>query len=92
MSERKAGWYWVKHKDQDDWEPDYWLGSEWMCAELYSHDRIGPRIPDPDEPWQCVPVEPTEDMRKAATARVGPFISYACWDAMLDAAPKPGGE
>lgn len=78
MSERKAGFYWVKYCGE-------WAAMEWYSGRGLIHqwlfgpesledehlDEIGPRIPTPDEMegWQLVPVEPTQAMlREAATS------------------------
>lgn len=54
---RKPGWYWVSKGGV--WRCAYWDGGDWAFGEsLYDDaawDKIGPRIPTPDEPWQCVP-------------------------------------
>ena len=42
--------------------------------------------------WQLVPVEPTEEMVKAATHESVGFGTRAEYRAMLAAAPKPVGE
>lgn len=56
---------------------------------------VGPRIPTPDEPWQCVPVEITKEMQHRWMFPPGeqgwpnsatPSERYR---SMLDAAPKP---
>lgn len=64
MSERREGWYWVKM------HCGLWTVAQ-LCEGVYvsvdgewddENDMIiGPRIPDPDEPWQCVPTEITAE-------------------------------
>lgn len=49
---------------------------------------VGPRIPTPDEPWQCVPVEPTHNMLEASGYDIS-IEAVEAWQAMLAAAPKP---
>lgn len=78
MSERKAGWYWVKldgewHASQ--YRPGHIRGGDgveapWSFGILLSMEEaeieeIGPRISTPDEPWQTVPAEPTPEMMQA---------------------------
>lgn len=107
---RKAGWYWVINEDlakgwiaaewKDEWGDGdlFWCG----CGEGFDDDqcqKIGPRIPTPDEPWQTVPIEPTREMlREAATSdgatdevAIGYGMASAAydWNLMLAAAPKP---
>jgi hypothetical protein len=99
--ERKAGWYWVG-TDDNPWEVAHWDGGEWWVANSQAPwsdcyiKKIGTRIPTPDEPWQCVPVETTGEM-DAAGCEAG-SSAYAdaegirivdAWEAMLAAAPKP---
>lgn len=93
MSERREGWYWTQWDSEGEWECSEWRGDHWDDNEPSCEPVVvGDRIPTPGEMWQCVPKLPTEEMRRAATAKVGPFISHACWDAMLQAAPSPGQE
>ncbi|MEL7966329.1 hypothetical protein AAG587_08130 [Vreelandella neptunia] len=67
MSERKEGWYWVRpNKAADKWRPDYYKDGKWRVIwsvpeEDPIHFEIGPRIPTPDEPWQCVPSNGTTE-------------------------------
>lgn len=83
MSERREGWYWCS------------LGGEWAPLHSDDHsmmyvDEIGPRIPNPDEPWQCVPKEPDGAMQVAGLkVRVEEDGTAAVYRAMLSAAPKP---
>lgn len=70
MSERTDGWYWVKLQDFDGWIPWEWRSSSrspqgsWFNSE--TPIEVGPRIPTPDEPWQCVPSDgTTEEMDDA---------------------------
>lgn len=49
----------------------------------------GKMVPDG---WQLVPVEPTMDMVSAATHSAVGFGTRAAYQAMLDAAPRLGGE
>lgn len=88
MSERKEGWYWVQYAGQ-------WIVSEFDGLEFtLDHgpiERVGPRIPTPDEPWQCVPKEPTEGMVNAGFWAVGNEQRVDdLWADLLSAAPKPG--
>ena len=107
---RQAGWYWVKtdclgREPRVEWDCLYWCTEDegeaaWLCAAGVDFDddvlEIGPRIPSPDEPWQCVPVEATRDMRDAVYKKTGSVQimadAWAAWPDMLAAAPKPGGE
>tara|TARA_B100000929_G_C15452181_1_gene401531 strand:+ start:246 stop:668 length:423 start_codon:yes stop_codon:yes gene_type:complete len=72
MNERKAGWYWVRPDDENDpWETAHWSGKRWSFMRTRQQsERValaGPRIPTPDEPWQCVPSNgSTEQMDDAA--------------------------
>ncbi len=55
------------------WGCFFWNGVQWRGESGAYPDEmfnvVGPRIPAPDEPWQCVPVEPTDYMLfKAETA------------------------
>lgn len=98
MSEREAGWYWVKVQGRHEaamlMHCGKWLtmlagivGDSWF-------DEISDRIPTPDELWQCVPVEPTLDMLNAGYHFQfdDPHPTSDIYAAMLAAAPKPGGE
>ena len=97
---RQAGWYWVKEEGCPSWvvaEHPQEEEAEWVDnsgRELYWVAEVGPRIPTPDEPWQCVPVEPTREMlasyEKASVAPIGP-LSVRGYIHMVAAAPKPGG-
>ena len=86
---RKPGWYWVKFGKGNDWEckrlvsSGYWASHDGVMETEPS--EVGPRIPTPDEPWQCVPVEPTAAMMRALW-QAEPFDRY---EAMLAAAPTP---
>ncbi|MBY5942815.1 hypothetical protein KUW00_18215 [Halomonas sp. DP5N14-9] len=95
---RQAGWYWVKGMlGCDDWSPSYWDSrlARWDSL-IPDGDEIeaGPRIPTPDEPWQCVPVEPTREMLESTgdTSASAYHGMLGAWTVMLAAAPKPGGE
>lgn len=61
---RKPGWYWVRSGADEAWEVGEWNGGTWELTGTdhdwpeYMIKVVGPRIPTPDEPWQCVPVEP----------------------------------
>ncbi len=83
MSERKQGWYWVSIAS-GTWEVAEWAQGRWWTlwdepgdgiddalARDSDMDKIGPRIPSPDEPWQTVPTEPTQEMIDAAMYRAG---------------------
>ena len=70
---------------------DAYYGGDSTLVPL-AHERLRRNIqqsPPVPEGWTVVPVEPTEEMRKAATNAVGPYLSYTCWEAMLAAAPDP---
>lgn len=101
---RQAGWYWVKEDalaprwEAAEWCPEFngWsvtANEEWVRDENLV--AVGDRIPTPDEPWQCVPVEATRDMRDAVYKKTGSVQimadAWAAWPDMLAAAPKPGG-
>lgn len=95
---RKPGWYWVVF-DSPKWECAEWNGDEWHVtnSDLPLHEAdaecIGPRIPAPDEPWQCVPKEPTAEMKQACDQDTpGPLTAWKAWQVMLAAAPSPGQE
>ena len=57
MSERKAGWYWVKYLADSEWSPSYYNSDSsdrpWpeACSAIEGFEPavIGPRIPTPDE-------------------------------------------
>ena len=95
---RKPGWYWVKFGKGNDWEckrlvsNGYWASHDGVMETEPS--EIGPRIPTPDDPWQCVPVETTYEMGEASGC-IGYFGKSAydqaqdMWSAMLAAAPRP---
>jgi len=92
MTTRAEGWYWVKETDNWPWTPVRWDGLSWFSSDGYEVfcDIIGPRIPTPDEPWQCVPVEATADMLDVLT--LGHLVTAPRrWREALAAAPKPGG-
>ena len=94
-NERKPGWYWVRI-DGCEWETALWMDGGWRDVKKGSltdefWDEIGPRIPCPDEPWQCVPVEATDEML-GELHLVESFTVMAIrarYAAMLSAAPKP---
>jgi len=61
------------------------FGSAWLfvrhyCRSSKQHDML---IPDG---WRLVPIEPTEEMKKAAEGEYSLKLAYK---AMLRAAPKP---
>lgn len=90
MVNRKAGWYWVKLIEGGKWRCFKWNGSAW-CDKRSEYpedifDVIGPRIPTPDEPWQCVPVEATDEMVEAGYMKID---LKQKWVVMLATAPKP---
>lgn len=107
MSEiREAGWYWIKEVaisprwEAAEWCPDFngWavIGNEDFVSDE-NVVEVGYRIPTPGEPWQCVPVEATEDMLDEVCSAEGikPWVPETMADtyrAMVNAAPKPGGE
>lgn len=107
MINRKKGWYWVKWANigrYNSWCPSWWCVEEesWWAEECYqSHAdvvSIGPYIPTPDEPWKCVPLEPTEAMLKNAyfyndfedggTGSVEGF-NLGIYTMMLETSPNP---
>ena len=65
---RKPGWYWVKFGNGNDWEckrlvpSGYWASHDGVMETEPS--EVGPRIPTPDETWQCVPVEPPSELMR----------------------------
>lgn len=96
MSERKEGWYWVKASDDHHWECcQYEFGDGWWIDELGCSRPegwfpvVGPRIPTPDENWQCVPKEPTEEMMEACSLGVS-AETKGVYQVMVAAAPSPG--
>ena len=103
MSERREGWYWAKYAKGDEWQCAYYdpwsdafLFAEWGAISSHSVKQVGPRIPTPDEDWQCVPKEPTEEMTRLFNERLEmryhPNSPYRCkhtWGGMLSAAPNP---
>lgn len=98
MSERREGWYWVRHKQNRVWvveekKGDWFSSEDFHFSAIVDAFEIGPRIPKPDEPWQCVPVEVTYKMdEKAFVASGCPSDWYGfsdMWAAALAAAPKP---
>lgn len=89
MSERKPGWYWVHV--YGNWEPAYTDD-----GDVFDHidsrvDKVGPRIPTPDEPWQCVPIVPTREMMESTGDTSAEAYSgmLGAWMMMLSSAPKP---
>lgn len=90
MPQRPFGWYWVKNPDlSDDWitakwttdhhEPEpFWaaLGEGFEDAQCTS---IGQRIPSPDEPWQMMPAEPTEEMIEEAAKAIVSWDDGCVW-------------
>ncbi len=98
MRKLKMGWYWVKISDRftdaDEWEVAEWDGANWnvTCADhgwdMEAIDHVGPRIPTPDEPWQCVPSEATPDMLDIQTLGYHTPASKR-WRETLAVAPKP---
>ncbi len=91
MSERKEVWYWVKVGNAP-WTPSRLSkNGHPMIAERGMTYQIDQRIPSPDEPWQCVPVEPTTAMKQVADIDTpGPMTAWKCWQVMLKAAPSTG--
>ena len=87
---RQAGWYWVKEHSYENWVAWHWNGVDFAGVDEDCFAVIGPRIPSPDEPWQCVPVEATADMLDVLT--LGHLVTAPRrWREALAAAPKPGG-
>ncbi|MBY5943087.1 hypothetical protein KUW00_19615 [Halomonas sp. DP5N14-9] len=87
---RQAGWYWVKEHSYENWAAWHWNGVDFAGVDEDCFAVIGPRIPSPDEPWQCVPVEATADMLDVLT--LGHLVTAPRrWREALAAAPKPGG-
>ena len=102
MSERKAGWYWCVMDGA--LFPIYYSGATWWKGghKLWEEPRIvSGRIPTPEEPWQCVPAEPTIEMLAALgwDGDVNLAIGHGAitgelegaYAAMLAVAPKPEG-
>lgn len=93
---RQPGWYWVKTDDwpEADWETGEWDGHQWRVTNSETPwspeliETVGPRIPTPDEPWQCVPKLPALEMIEASGHENSYQVGFA-WQAMLAAAPKP---
>lgn len=91
MSERREGWYWIKLGDCK-WEAAHWSGDGWEIVGIdeplwdYKDLVISHRIPAPDEPWKCVPEEPTEEMVDEGLKEDALSTAYR---AMLSASPKP---
>lgn len=106
MSERKPGWYWVALPYHDGrnggFSPGPWVCMEWEEGEGWWFEEqgrsirddglhsIGPRIPSPDEPWVCVPVDIAPPMRRAGQHSLdhGCYIDGIYAD-IIAAAPKP---
>ncbi len=94
MAKRKEGWYWVK--DMDGWKCAEWRESTWFVGwskysvSDYPFDMVGARIPTPNEPWQSVPKNATQEMYKAAWVEMieGDALP-SVWPAMLAASPTP---
>ena len=96
MSELKTGWYWVRHgHEQSTWEAAEWNGARWRLVgsdDMFSELEVpvvGPRIPTPDEPWKCVPVQPTRKMRQAGDIAKNDCYIEGIYADMLYTAPKP---
>lgn len=103
MSERKEGFYWIMHDAFDGWQAGQWEDGAWMLAGINKSladeqmEVIGPRIPSPDEPWQCVPETPDWSMLSADGCSKHhdgqPCLHHdnrrRIWKAMLRAAPHP---
>lgn len=98
MSDRKEGWYWV-HKT-GAWVPAYFYCNTWVIGDVtypgdtFSITKVGPRIPAPDEMegWQLVPKRANDSMKLEGWKvkdNLGDSMHQA-WNAMLQAAPKPG--
>ncbi|WP_306168798.1 hypothetical protein [Halomonas sp. MMSF_3323] len=89
---RQAGWYWVKEHSYENWVAWHWNGVDFAGVDEDCFAEIGPRIPTPDEPWQCVPVEPTREMAESGqiASEAGCHVEGIYCD-MIAAAPKPGG-
>lgn len=86
MSERQAGWYWVRCCANCRWEvAECHDTGEWSVMAPY---EVGPRIPTPEESWQTVPVEATPDMMEASGYGAS-IETLEAWMEMLAAAPKP---
>ena len=86
---RKAGWYWAMI--DGEWAPMCWDGETWkyVGARQNAITDVAARIPAPDEPWQCVPVEPTPDMIFALDAGRAAYGSMrGGYRAMLEAARR----
>lgn len=98
MSERKSGWYWVKPTKHCGWQCAYYddLAKEIWAVVYGALDvkrvyEFGPRIPTPDEPWQCVPIVPTREMMESTGDTSAEAYSgmLGAWMMMLSAAPQP---
>lgn len=94
MTTRREGWYWVKEFEDTPWKCQQWNGEWWHGRGMYHEPaKVGPRIPAPDEPWQCVPVEATPEMLKHGFIETqydeGRRNRMEVYRAMLAAAPKP---
>lgn len=98
MSDRKSGWHHVVTSD-GTWNCAMWNGFEWFTTfesylKDYDFECIGDYIPTPDEPWQCVPEELTNDMSEHGFIDSGYCSGTGSedkvWKFLLEAAPKPG--
>ena len=93
MSSRSNGLYWCKIKQSEEWSAIEWAEGKWVVGLIDCQAdvvQVGPRIPTPDEPWQCVPIEPTMKMRQSAGLGAHQELRmWKAWDAMLSTAPKP---
>lgn len=95
MSERQEGWYHVKMSGSEPWECVHWDGVDWetlecRCVDDRSFEKIGQRIPSPDEPWVTVPVEATPEMLHSAGNSAEAYHGMlGAWTLMLRNAPKP---
>ncbi len=94
MSERQVGWYWVKVLESGKWGCFFWNGVQWRGESGAYPDEmfnvVGPRIPTPDEPWQCVPVDLTPPMRRAGQhAKEHDCYIDGIYADIIAAAPKP---
>jgi len=93
MSERVEGWYHVRVGEY--WTHAYWFGKGWNILGANSlsdedFDKVGSRIPAPDERWRMVPGAPTEEMLRDGLAVLDASDNLIpAYQAMLAAAPKP---
>lgn len=101
---RQAGWYWVllseslsRRAAQWEWDAARHEHGKWFLSGSAIHlpegviHTVGPRIPTPDEPWQTVPVNPTQEMLESTGDVSAEAYSgmLGAWTIMLANAPNP---